>query len=119
MKRQPTPEVKQENVERIIRRDYPQSQFDTVMGVLGGYGTERWEREIFRVQLAALKVANRNLEALRRHIETAKRDYRDVLVVAEYPEYWRRTSSGLVVAGRKRERIVDSDWDQYETWLKR
>jgi hypothetical protein len=42
-----------------------------------------------------------------------------VLVAAEYPEYWRMTSSGRKMAGIERDRIIDSDWKQYEAWLNR
>jgi hypothetical protein len=119
MKSQPTPQVTTADVERIVRRDYPISLFDVVIGVLGGYGAETWERESFRVQAAALKLANGNLDDLQRRIAAAKQDYRDVLVAAEYPEYWRMTSSGRKMAGIERDRIIDSDWKQYEAWLNR
>ena len=42
-----------------------------------------------RVQLAVLKLAAGRLDELRREIETARRDYRDVLAPAEYPRYSR------------------------------
>jgi hypothetical protein len=35
--------------------------------------------------LAALKLANGDLNALKRHITLAKQGYRDVLAAAEYP----------------------------------
>lgn len=115
---QPIPSVSAIDVERVARRDFLTGQFESVMSVLRECGDEKWERERSRVQLATLKLANGNLDDLKRHVATAKRDYRDVLVVAEYPEYWRR-SCGLEVADEERDRIVDNDWKQYEAWLKR
>jgi hypothetical protein len=85
--RQPIPDVLATDVERIVRRDFPDGQFDAVMGVLKQYGAEKWQRERARVQLAALKLADRDLDKLQRVIEVASRDYRDVLAPAEYPEY--------------------------------
>jgi hypothetical protein len=116
MKSQPIPRIKLEGVERVVRRDYSETQFDSVMAVLSGYESKR---DRSRVLLATLKLANGNLNALRKHIGTALQDFRDVLTPAEYPEYWRRRSSGLEMAGKERDRIIDSAWEQYEVWLKR
>lgn len=117
MPKQPVPHVTSEDVERIIRRDFPPSQFDAVIAVLKDYGLQR---ERSRVELAALKLENGDLAALRKHINTAIQDFRDVVAPAEYPEYSRK------VAGRVRkppveeeQGIIDSDRKQYEDWLRR
>jgi hypothetical protein len=89
------------------------------MGALDEYGAARWAREGFRVKVATLKLANGNLGDLQRHVEAAKRDYRDVLVAAEYPEYWRGTSSVANPATIDREEAIDRDWEQYQSWLNR
>ncbi len=104
MKSQPIPHVKPEDVERIVRRDYPITQFDTVIGMLAEYGTEAWHRESVLVQAAVLKLANGSLDALPRHLDAAKKDYRDVLVVAEVPEYWRAKTRGRKLGGEERDR---------------
>lgn len=57
-----------------------------MMELLDGYGVESYERERERVQLAILKLSEGNEEKLREFIAVAKRDYRDVLFWAEYPE---------------------------------
>ena len=62
-----------------------------------GYGVEERERE--RVQLAILKLSAGTGEKLREFLAVAKRDYRDVLVWAEYPEKSRLDTP------EKRERI--------------
>ena len=116
---QPIPDVSLADVERIVRRDFPGTEFDAVMAVLKQYGTEKWQRERARVQLAALKLADRDLDKLQRFIEVASRDYRDVLVAAEYPEYGRRTSSVANPAAIDREEVIDRDWEQYQNWLSR
>ncbi len=93
MRRQPIPNVTSNDVERIVRRDYSEGQFDSVMSVLKTYEEGvSGRRERPRVQLAALKLANGDVEALRTHINTAVQDFRDVLGPAEYPEYSKKVA---------------------------
>ena len=55
------------------------------VSILATYGVESYEREVPRVRLAVLKLAGVSFSELRRHVEVAKRDYRDALAAAEYP----------------------------------
>ena len=116
---QPTPAVTRADVERVVRRDFPPDQFDSVMSVLAEYGRENWHRELHRVQLAVLKLAAGSLDGLRAEIETAKCDYRDVLAYAEYPAYMKKTFRISQLPAEERRKIIDEDWRQYETWLQR
>jgi hypothetical protein len=84
---QPIPQVTPVDVERVVRRDFSDDDYATVMTILNDYGRENWHRERTRVQLAALKVANANVQKRRACIESANRDYRDALAAAEYPAY--------------------------------
>jgi len=115
---QPTPSATPEDVERIVRRDFSSEQFEEVMTIIGEYKQSKWAREYPRVQLAALKLAQGNVEALRRAIKTATQDYRDVLAPAEYPEF---TRAGMFevrrLPVREQQRIIASDWKQYTEWL--
>ena len=116
--RQPFPDVSDEDVERIVRRNFPNEQFDSVMAALGAYSEGRPSRKSPRVLLATLKLADGDIESLRNHIVAARRDYRDVLGAAEYPEYTRRGPSLVRRLSRKeQERIVGKDWDEYARWL--
>ena len=124
MRHQPIPNVTSNNVERIVRRDYSETQFDSVMAVLKGYeASASRRRERPRVQLAALKLANGDLKALRTHINRAVQDFRDVLGPAEYPEYSKQVAFRLrkpvLAEDQRMQRIIDSDWKQYEVWLQR
>lgn len=47
---------------------------------------EATSRSLDQIRLAVLKLANGNLDELRRHIQTAKSDWRDVIMAAESPE---------------------------------
>jgi hypothetical protein len=119
MQHQPIPNVTSNDVERIVRRDYSETQFSSVIDVLKIYEqSPSGRRELARVQLAALKLANGDPDALRRHINTAVRDFRDVLGPAEYPEYSRKIAfRSREFPAVEKERIIDSDWDQYQRWL--
>jgi hypothetical protein len=72
-----------------------------------------------RVRLAILKLAGGNLDELRKQVDAAKRDWRDVINPAEYPE-----ASGLGFIKYKeldqqtKEEIKRRDREQYETWLR-
>src|ERR1700755_1269490 len=121
MPHQPIPNVTSNDVERIVRRDYSEMQFSSVIAVLKSYEeSPSGRRELTRVQLAVLKLANGDLDALRTHINTAVQDFRDVLGPAESPEY----SEKVVFRTQKPptaevQRIINSDWKQYEDWLRR
>ena len=109
--KQPVPHVTSIDVERIVERDF-KYEFTTVMALLNELGTAR-------VQLAALKLANGSVEKLRSNIESAKRDYRDVLAFAEYPEYHKNGFRVSELPADERTRIIESDWQQYEGWLRK
>lgn len=116
MMKQPHPLVTADDVAKIVRRDFPPEQVAAVTDLLNEYGSENWQRERHRVRLAVLKLASGNFEDLRRSIEAAKSDYRDVLAWAEYPAYF---SQGAFASEAERERTIESDWHQYEAWLNR
>jgi hypothetical protein len=115
---QPHPDVTAADVERVVRRDYPGERFHDVLAMLHEYGAEDWQREADRVRLAVLKLANRDLQQLRNWLEQAKHDYRDVLGPAEYPLYGRKWFHMDRISEEDQEKIIQSDWAQYERWLK-
>jgi hypothetical protein len=119
MTTQPTPAVTGEDVERIVRRDFPANRTAEVLAMLDEYGKETWQREPHRVRLAALKLAAGDIKRLRYEIEGAKRDYRDVLGPAEYPGYTKRMFRIGELVQDEQQRIIDADWRQYQDWLAR
>ena len=116
---QPVPVVTDEDVKRVVRRDFRADQFFQVMQMLDEYGAESSHREAIRVRLAVLKLANGGLDRLRNGLELAKRDYRDALVAAEYPEYQSRGFRARRLPPREKKQIFDSDWGQYDNWLRK
>ena len=116
---QPTAVVTDADVERIVRRDFAPVQVDDVRALLATYGIAEWEREAPRVRAAILKLADGKIDALRRELEVAKRDYRDVLLGAEYLAYGALTLRTPHPSAEDAQRVIDADWSQYEAWLTR
>lgn len=79
---------------------------------LARYGTERYEQEAVRVQLAVLKLAGADVQRLRSYVDPAKGDYQDVLAWAEYPAQMETDSGRLPPAERKT--LIVRDRQQYE-----
>src|SRR5712691_5484303 len=88
-----------EEVIASVQAAFPESTWARVLELLDSYGVESYEREPERVQLAILKLSEGNEEKLREFVAVAKRDYRDVLFWAEYPEESRLDTP------EKRERV--------------
>jgi len=92
-----------------------------VLEALASYGVQAHEREQRRVRLAILKLSDGDLAAVLSMVAAAKRDYRDVLMWAEYPEDGRTLWSlrpDLSAAERERlQEIRRRDRRQYEEWL--
>jgi hypothetical protein len=110
---QPTPHYTEDDLKRVIARDFPAKSVTEVMTLLASYGAESWQREILRVQMACLKCANGDVIGLRRAVSRACSDYRDVLAEAEYPEYMHAHGP------EAQKTAIESDWRQLQAWLNR
>jgi hypothetical protein len=111
--RQPAGTYTEADLERIIVRDFAQNSIPAVKALLSRYGNESWQREVLRVQMACLKCANGDLEALERAVASACCDYRDVLGPAEYPTYYKARTP------EAKQEAIESDWKQLQAWLNR
>ena len=76
---QPVPEVTEDDVKRVVIRDFGESQADYVLSLIAECGSGA------RVRLAVLKLANGDIKKLSEAKELTFQDYRDVLSEAEYP----------------------------------
>ena len=110
---QPVPSYSQEDLQRIVARDFAPAQASQVMAILERYGNESWQREPLRIRMACLKCASGNLERLAHYVEMAEEDYRDILLEAEYPTYARAKDLAA------KERAISNDWSQLQAWLTR
>ena len=113
---QPVPRVGRDDVVRIVDRDFPAAQLETVLSILDDYRAR--DSDPSRVQLAALKLAAGDIDRLRAVIEKAGQDFRDVVAAAEYPGYLRTQDVAALSAEQKRT-LIDADWRQYLNWLNR
>jgi len=88
-----------DEVVAVVQKTFPGNAHARVLELLDSYGAESYERERERVQLAILKLGEGNEDTLREFVRIAKRDYRDVLLWAEYPD------EAKLDTPKKRERI--------------
>jgi hypothetical protein len=93
-----------------------------VLAHLAQYGQEPYERERTRVQLAVLRLSQGQPDRIADLIGAAKRDYRDVLMWAEYPEEGRALwALHRKLSPEERTRLEEvrrRDKAQYESWLR-
>lgn len=68
-----------EDVIDAVRAAFPHSDATSILAVLDLYGTESYERERARVQVAIVTLSEGNEDKLRYFVQTAKTDYRDIL----------------------------------------
>lgn len=108
---QPTPEVDESDVQRVIRRDFPEPQHAEVTELINSVGD-------LRTKLGVLKLANQNPENIPALVEAAKLDYRDILANAEYPRCMREANTLQHDTATNAE-IYAEDWAQYRDWLHR
>ena len=102
-------------LEALVDRLFAPEVRGEAAGLLAQYGTQPHEREAIRVRVAALKLSEGSVERLQELIVRAKRDYRDVLAWAEYPEEMRSLTWRLPPA--EQTRIRRADRAQYLAWL--
>ena len=109
------PKATRELVRFIIRREFPTEDANGVLKILDRYcGHER-----DRVHLAVLKLSQGIKAELLQWIDTANRDYRDVLSPAEYPHYLEHSFEALRKNPALRKKIEEEDQRQYIAWLER
>lgn len=112
---QPTPSVNDEDVVRVVRRDYSASAVEEILALIATVEV----REKPRVVLACLKIANGDLARLRRELAAASGWYREILSEAEYPLATKRWSRIESLPEDEVRSIYDKDWRQYFEWLTR
>jgi hypothetical protein len=106
------------DVERVVRREYPPEEFESIMALLDEYGSARWHTENRdRVQLAALKLAAGDRNQLTDYIRNMV-DWRDLIVYAEYP-LCTRTKNAFNLPEDRQQELFDQDWAQNAEWLNR
>jgi hypothetical protein len=112
---QAAPIVDAEDVVQVVSRDFQPESQQQVFEILREFGSDH-DGVTARVHLAALKLADGDIDRLITRIAAAIRDWRDIVSEAEYPAYLReRAPSELSI--EQRQRVIESDWNQYHKWL--
>lgn len=112
---QPTPDVTEADVQRVLRRDFEPADAVQVESLLRAADPGLSPR----VALAVLKLSAGSVDAVRVHLEAARRDWRDVVAQAEYPTYMRTVPGDGSLGSTRRDEIIQADWEQYNGWLNR
>lgn len=100
-----------------MRKDFAHDDVDGILAVLDRYGVRPHEAEIHRVHMAILKLSDGDRALLESDVETAKRDYRDVLAYAEYPAEWALGASRTdTTRARELAQARRDDEEQYRAW---
>lgn len=107
------PDVTEDDVERILMRDYPTNSHDTIHELIRRVGV----REKPRVVLACLKNARGDLQKLEGELTQAEGYYREILGEAEYPNYTKKMFRIEKLTADEQRRIIEKDKAQYLEWL--
>jgi len=115
---QKIPNVSDSDIERIIKRDFPQFEFSVIESILKMYvSTSKKGRN--RIYAAILKLSDGNVELMKKHAEKAIDDFRDIIALSEYPNYSGYGFDDDNLSEEKKEQLINDDWMQYEAWLKK
>ena len=111
-------EFEQGKVLAKIAQYWPDTEPREIMCELDEYGARSFERERVRVQLAILKLSDGHRDRLAELVSMAKKDYRDVLAYAEYPE---EMTIGFIemtkLSPKEVQAVRKRDETQYYEWL--
>jgi hypothetical protein len=113
---------RREVVEAKVKSQFP-NQTTEALRLLDQYESESPGRE--RVQLAILKLSGSSLNKLRDQVDTAKRDYREVLLLGETPESFRmgeyaddsESFEAWAKADEAEQAVEAKEFEDYLQWL--
>lgn len=114
------PRASDDEVQRLVQREFAAAEEHLVWPILNAYGTETWHVEENRVRIAAIKLACGDLRELERQIAVALVDFRDVVGAAESPSLMQLGFTGMERAGKEAvETLGAEDLERYEEWVRR
>ena len=114
---QQIPIITKDDLKRIINREFPSIHTSEIERILNLYNSEIEEGRN-RVQASVLKLSNGDISLLKDFIEQANNDFRNIIAMAEYPNYSKILFSKNFTNDEK-QTIIDEDWIQYKSWLER
>jgi hypothetical protein len=106
------PNVSEEDVDRILKRDFPAEQKELLQIIQQIQVTER-----SRVVLACMKNANKDIKKLKYNLQEASGYYREHIGEAESPNYIKKVFQIEKLSEDERNKIIEKDKEQYLIWL--
>jgi len=114
---QPAAMISQDDIERIILRDYSKFDKEKVLKSLSQYKGYNNQGQ-YRVWASILKISKGNIDELNKNVEWAIIDFRDIIAMAEYPTYTKKVSfSDEKYNKTELKKIIETDRNQYQEWL--
>ena len=110
-----TPQVTQEDVERVLQRDFPAEHWEELREMIQLVQV----REKDRVILARMKNAGGDVQKLNGNLNEASGYYREIIGEAEYPFYLKKMFWIDKLTEKERLDIIEKDKKQYLDWLNR
>jgi hypothetical protein len=107
------PSVTDDDIERVVRRDYPTETQGAIHELIRGVDV----REKPRVILACLKNGRGDFQKLKGELTNAEGYYREIIGEAEYPNYIKKMFRMDKLSADEQKRIVEKDKAQYLKWL--
>lgn len=112
-----TSSVSRGDVLRIIERDYPFKDHDTILNMLKEYGTELSHDVPNRVHLAILKLGIGETNQLKQFIDEAKKDFRVVIDLAERTQFVEVSVGHSNTSPTEVTQQIEEDRRRYQEWL--
>jgi hypothetical protein len=112
---QPTAEVSEDDVERILRRDHPEADLPELRALIRTVEV----REKWCVVAACLKNAAGSTTRLRTELKDASGYWREILSEAENPLASKRRNAMDELSDADRRAVHDRDRRQYDEWFRR
>ena len=110
---QPTPNITDKILDRIIQKDYP-NDFHEIKKKLELIESDS-KKGKNRFAAAVLKLADRDLTKIDSLIEVCNNDFRDVIMQAEYPRTYKDDFDDMDEVEEKNAYL--DDWTDYLKWL--
>lgn len=112
---QKIPRIYDATIKRIADRDFPLIKFIEIENILKMYKSESC-KGANRIYASILKLSRGNIELVKKYVEKANNDYRDIIALAEYPNFLKHIFDENL-SEEQRKQLINNDWEQYETWL--
>lgn len=101
-------------VQQLVRSVFPSEHHESVLATLERYGKRKHEQEKGRIQLDIIKASGGDHAKVKELVKLAKRDFRDLVIMAESPISFKTHFDSSTHEDRKAQ---DADLRQFGIWL--